>query len=562
MMMRLFFVFLSRRRLALASGLAVGLALAALLAWPATPGRAQLVQPTPTPAAISAVARGGGAAIWDSAGQPVATAAPGERLTATARSADGQWLFVQRAPGVRGWVALSDVLIFNREALPVEAVTIAPALPTPAPPAEANDADEGDETAAAPAAPAAQAQPDASIRVTVVDVNLNVRAGPGTGYAVIGRATSGQSLAAQGRSADGAWVQVTLPDAEDSAGWVAARYLEASQPIDDLPVMEPAAGAGSATAQASAPSAEAARPQPASQATVPTGLRGKLVFQTAWGGDIYVYHLATGALQRLTSGFDPAISPDGTQVAFTRLGGQHGLYLIDIDGNNERRLFSERNEFFSPKWSPDGGSILFMRTDSTYDCEFCIPEELRTKFPWYRVRPRLARVDVNGENYLDLASLDTATAPDWNSAGVVYSSAAGIQITTASGRDENRQVVFNIRQQYYQDPDWQPNGGRIVYQQRRAGRWALFAVNPDGGGQVELNPPPTVLVDAMPSNVAAAWSPDGRHIAFLSNRAADNGAGEWGIWVMEADGGNARRLPIELPFEYHFVEEQMVDWGP
>jgi Tol biopolymer transport system component len=354
---------------------------------------------------------------------------------------------------------------------------------------------------------------------------------------------------------------------------VAARYVAISEPAGDLPVVEEApavedvqvedAPVEETTPAEDVSSAPGDAPsKPAAATTNAAGLSGRLVLQTSWGSDIYVYDLATGELRLLTGGFDPSISPDGTQVAFTRIGGEHGLYLINIDGSNERRIFGERNEFFSPKWSPDGQSILFMRTDSAYDCELCIPEELRRKFPWYRVRPRLARVDVNGQNYLDIASLDTATSPDWNSAGVVYSSDAGIQITTPTSLDENRRVIFDIQQQYYQDPDWQPNGGRIVYHQRRAGRWALFGINPDGSGRVELNPPPTALVDAMPSNVAGAWSPDGRHIVFLSNRGADNSAGAWGVWVMNADGGNVRRLPIDLPFEYNYVDEQMIDWGP
>lgn len=181
-------------------------------------------------------------------------------------------------------------------------------------------------------------------------------------------------------------------------------------------------------------------------------------------------------------------------------------------------------------------------------------------------RPRLAVVDLDGNNYRDIASLDTASAPDWTSAGIVYASEAGIQTTSPTSQDANRLVYFDVLQRYYQDPDWQPrpdgSPGRIVLQQRRAGRWDLFTVNPDGSGFAPLIRPATVLVDEMPSNVSPAWSPDGRHIVFLSNRTPENSAGAWGVWIMDADGGNQRRLPIDLPFEYTFVEEQMLDWGP
>ena len=62
--------------------------------------------------------------------------------------------------------------------------------------------------------------------------------------------------------------------------------------------------------------------------------------------------------------------------------------------------------------------------------------------------------------------------------------------------------------------------------------------------------------------MAAAWSPDGQHSVFLSNRTPTNEAGAWGVWVMNADGSNQHPLPINLPFEYNYVAEQMLDWGP
>lgn len=59
----------------------------------------------------------------------------------------------------------------------------------------------------------------------------------------------------------------------------------------------------------------------------------------------------------------------------------------------------------------------------------------------------------------------------------------------------------------------------------------------------------------------AAWSPDGSQIVFLSNRASDNSAGPWHVWVMNADGTDAHMLPIDLLIEYGYGNEQMVDWG-
>src|SRR4029450_4908761 len=115
----------------------------------------------------------------------------------------------------------------------------------------------------------------------------------------------------------------------------------------------------------------------------------------------------------------------------------------------------------------------------------------------------LARVNTNGDEYRDLAALDTARSPDWSQEGIVYQSEAGLQKTADQPQAENKAVVA---EHYVQDPAWQPGPegapGRIVYQKRQGSHWELFAVNARGTGIVALTHPATVLVDQMPSNVA------------------------------------------------------------
>jgi TolB protein len=303
------------------------------------------------------------------------------------------------------------------------------------------------------------------------------------------------------------------------------------------------------------------------------GLNGTLVFQTKVGGDIYVYDLDTGELRWLTKGYDPEISPDGTEVAFTRYDSQPGIWSIGIDGSDERFLFGERELITSPKWSPDGEWIVFSRAGSGYQCyDFgfgicisegqvcppflpgCLPSERRvTKPDW-----RISRVDSDGEQYRDLASLTSARAPDWHEYGIVYGSATGIEITEDTPEGDTRNV---IAERYYQDPDWQPGGDRIAFQSREGDHHEIFTVNTDGTGLQALTQPVTTLVDSLPSNVSPAWSPDGNYIAFLSSRQDDGDQGPWRIWVMRGDGSGQQPLPIDVPIEYGFGDEQMISWG-
>ncbi len=517
--------------------------------------------PPPPLAQVEGVVGLGGADLLDERGVRLARVPQGALLAVTSRTTDGAWLAVRTEDGTRGWMATDAVIVFDAGRLAATAVTIVPRtattttgvldlLPTPTPGTAAGQADAG-----------------VTAQVTLRDARLNLRAGPGAGYAIIAKAQPGERLVVLARNAAGDWLQVAQPELPGGFAWAAAAYLAVEGPLTALPVRATVSAAPS-FGEPVAPPRPDAQGQYATPAPAPTGLTGTLAIQTEWGGDIYLYDLTSGALRHLTGGFDPAISPDGTQVAFTRSGGEHGLYLIGVDGSNERRIFSGRELLFSPKWSPDGRYLVFERGDEVIECLQFGPRCLPSSNPPIGARltterqQQLARVDVNGNNYRDVPSLPRAHAPDWQAGGIVYHSPAGIQKTQDHPDARSELVFFNIRKQYELDPDWQPNGNRIVFQRREASHWQIFAVNADGSDLRGLTRPEFTLVDELPSSVAPAWSPDGRHIVFLSNRTAAHSTGPWRVWVMDADGSNQRPLPIDLPITYTFVGEQMVDWGP
>ena len=174
---------------------------------------------------------------------------------------------------------------------------------------------------------------------------------------------------------------------------------------------------------------------------------------------------------------------------------------------------------------------------------------------------KLAVVDPSGQSYHDIATLNVARAADWNSGGIVYQSPSGLQITADAPNAANRQLLFEPLQPIFHDPAWQPNGGKVAAQQTKGSHTEIYTLNPDGSGLTALTSPVTTLVDALPSNVAPAWSPDGKHLVYLSNRDTDNAAGTWHLWVMDEDGSNQRRLPIATPITYNFGDEQVVSWG-
>jgi uncharacterized protein YraI len=486
---------------------------------------------------IVAVVRSGGGTLLDAPqGQTVQSLAVGTALYATGRSADGRWLFAAANDGTAGWIEADQVVAFHVDGLPVLTETDVTASAT----AASLVAEDTDATSA----------PVITATVRTQGERLNVRAGPGLDYAVVARAQPGEILIALAQDATSVWIQVELPGPAGGFGWVSARYVALDGTMADLPLSQRTSSAS--------PLPAAAVPSPA---TV-TGLQGHLVFQASSGGTIYVYDLASSDLRALTDGSDPAISPDGSTVAFVRGGGESGLYLIDLDGANERRIFSGGEQLRSPTWSPDGKWIAFSRVtgaDSCRDVGFgiCFPDgnPFLAPFPLaYQDLRGVSRVDINGENFRDLPTLQTASSPDWQANGIVYQSDAGLQITADTPDADNRSVLGDF---LYRDPNWQPGGDRITFQKGEGSHWEIFAVNPDGSGLVALTRPSSGLLPVFPHNVASEWSPDGQSIVFLSNRSDT-----WALWVMAADGTNQRRLSIDVSIEYGFQNEQVVSWGP
>ncbi|MGB2427059.1 MAG: amidohydrolase, partial [Alteromonas sp.] len=81
-------------------------------------------------------------------------------------------------------------------------------------------------------------------------------------------------------------------------------------------------------------------------------------------GDIYIVDINGGEAKPLTQDFawniHPAISPDGTEVAFiSDRDGLSNIWIMDIDGTNLRQVTKEKNNIIhSPKWSPDGQYLV------------------------------------------------------------------------------------------------------------------------------------------------------------------------------------------------------------
>jgi Tol biopolymer transport system component len=431
-------------------------------------------------------------------------------------------------------------------------------------------------------APSATAQAGDNPQLTVLAAALNVRSGPGVTYPTVGLLTQGDQVTVAGQQAANGWWQVNLPDG--GTGWVSggAAYVLVSDDTAGLP-------------RVTTPASTAAAVQSTTLSTSPSTAKkgGTLVFQTASGGAIYAVNADGSNLRYLTSGMDPALSPDGQWVAFTRWndtqnGALGSLWVINVDGSGERAILGDIHQPKSPVWSPDGKHIALNmqqggrvheerkcsgqrppreaynvdvdRKDSG-DIQYCytLPPH-----PFWGLRT----VDVATGAFEDLTNDFFSYSPTWDPAHaghLVYKEERGLM-----NLDLNQGTTWPLTNDGDDhSPAFSPDGSKIAVSYWQNDHWEVHVLNADGSGRARLTQTSIRAIleqqvkGQMPkswNNAAPAWSPDGSQIAFLTDRT-----GQWEIWIMNADGSNQHPLlssaaQAQLNLQYHGMEERVLSW--
>ncbi|MDE0365066.1 MAG: amidohydrolase family protein [Gammaproteobacteria bacterium] len=86
-------------------------------------------------------------------------------------------------------------------------------------------------------------------------------------------------------------------------------------------------------------------------------------------GDLYLLPIEGGRARAITRGMaydtQPRYSPDGQRIAFVSdRDGPTAVWIVDVDGENAKKIGSgsDRADYASPSWSPDGGHVVVSKT--------------------------------------------------------------------------------------------------------------------------------------------------------------------------------------------------------
>lgn len=229
----------------------------------------------------------------------------------------------------------------------------------------------------------------------------------------------------------------------------------------------------------------------------------KLVFESNRNGSnqLFIMDTGSGEIRQLTDfplgAETPVFSPGGQSIVFAAYVGEgnNDVFTINTDGSDLKQLSDSPGYDGHPHWSADGGRIVF-NSDRTS------PQP------------------------------DAAWSDRWHEIFSMKADGSDVQQHTRC------QAVCTFG-------SLSPDGKKVLYRKviRAPGfDWELgsieknseiFIADLDGGNEVNISN--NAAFDGWP-----AFSPDGRRIAFASNRSGPARTGQ--IWLMNTEGGDLQQL--------------------
>lgn len=208
------------------------------------------------------------------------------------------------------------------------------------------------------------------------------------------------------------------------------------------------------------------------------------------------------------------LSPDGSKILFARgIGQQRAIYVMDVNGDNQRAITNMTDNNGSGEWSPDSSKIVYSSDkNGTFD---------------------LFVVDVDGENERQLTfdELNDEIQPAWDPSGAkigytkLNTANSSHQLWTTDIDGETDSLFCNMTNA--SDMEWSPDGTRVAY---------LDATWPNTVWVMNDNCSEQALVTGNGDDAdLIAWSPKSDMLVY----SADSGT-----YFIRPDGSERTKLSI------------------
>jgi TolB protein len=269
----------------------------------------------------------------------------------------------------------------------------------------------------------------------------------------------------------------------------------------------------------------------------------------------------------VVNGAQSVVSPRGDLIAFlSNRAGADDVYVIGVTGHGEKQLTHTPETETGLQWSADGKEIVFsVLTEETSHIYAIDPKGTHLR-ELGAVTGRTPMLAPDGAHVLAMAGTWTATqlmvsALDGSNAQAITDGSSiawnnhwspdGTRIAfTGRNQPDGELAVFVMnadgtkrfqvaeippKEGGAQWPVWSPNGVNLAVQvnsRLEKGSAQIWLVNVASGDGSKLAAHDRAYLDETPS-----WFPDGKHLAFQSNRT-----GRMEVWVMKSDGTGARQV--------------------